>query len=195
MRFFASILAWALIFSFNIKALSNSTPSKPLKVGLVLSGGGARGSAHVGVLKWFEEHRIPVNYVVGTSMGGLIGRTYALGMSPDEIAQLLNSIKWNEILSSGPSYKQLAYRRKEDQRFFQTGIELGLRHGVSLPAGLSTDHYIGLLFDRRTLPYSGISNLDELPIPYRRVAIGVLKAQQVVLKDGQLSLAMRATMS
>src|SRR5262245_19036187 len=116
-------------------------------------------------------------------------------MSPDEIADLLNSIKWNEILSSGPSYKQLAYRRKEDRRFFQTGIELGLRHGVSLPAGLSTDHYIGLLFDRLTLPYSGIASFDELPIPYRCVATDFLKAQQVVLKDGPLSLAMRATMS
>jgi NTE family protein len=195
LRFFVTVLAWSLIFSINIKAQSNSTPAKPLKVGLVLSGGGARGVAHVGVLKWFEEHHIPVDYLVGTSMGGLIGAIYAMGMSPDEMSELLHSIKWNEILSSGPSYKQLSFRRKEDQRFFQTGIELGLRKGVSLPAGLSTDHYIGLLFDRLTLPYSGIANFDELPIPYRCVATDFLKAQQVVLKDGPLSLAMRATMS
>jgi NTE family protein len=195
LRFFGSVLAWSLIFSINIKAQANSTPVKQLKVGLVLSGGGARGVAHVGVLKWFEEHRIPVDYLVGTSMGGLIGAIYAMGMSPDEMNELLHSIKWNEILSSGPSYKQLSLRRKEDQRFFQTGIELGLRQGISLPAGVSTDHYIGLLFDRLTLPYSGIANFDELPIPYRCVATDFLRAQQVVLKDGPLSLAMRAAMS
>ncbi len=190
------MVALLFISSISVGAQEvKSISTKPLKIGLVLSGGGARGVAHVGVLQWLEEHRIPVNYVVGTSMGGLVGGIYAIGMSPLEIRALLNSIEWDEMLSSGPSYKQLAFRRKEDKRDYPSGIELGLRHGVGLPLGMSTDHYIGLMFDRITLPYMGIKSFDDLPIPYRCVATDFLKAQQVILKDGQLSTAMRATMS
>ncbi|HKX31748.1 MAG TPA: patatin-like phospholipase family protein [Blastocatellia bacterium] len=180
-----------------VESLARSERGRPeaLKVGLVLSGGGARGVAHIGVLRWFEEHRIPVDYVAGTSMGGLIGGVYAMGMGPAEIQALLHAIRWKEILSTGPGYQDLSFRRKEDRRAFQTGIEMGLRHGISLPLGLSTDHFIGLLFDRLTLPYHGIKNFDELPIPYRCVATDFLKAEQVVMKDGPLSTAMRATMS
>jgi NTE family protein len=170
-------------------------PPKPLKIGLVLSGGGARGIAHVGVLKWFEEHRIPVDLVAGTSMGGLVGALHAMGSSPAEMREILNSIQWDEVLSTGPSFRQLSFRRKEDRRAYQSKIELGLRHGVALPLGLSTDHYIGLLFDRLTLPYAGIGSFDELPTPFRCVATDFLRAESVVLKDGSLSSAMRATMS
>ena len=171
----------------------SSAPS--LKIGLVLSGGGARGVAHIGVLQWLEEHRIPVNYVTGTSIGGLIGGVYSMGMSPAEARQLLNSLKWDEIFSTGPSYQQLGPRRKEDRRAFQSGIELGLRQGVNFPPGLSTNHYIGLVLDHLTLAYSGIKNFDELPIPYRCVATDFLKGEQVIFKDGALATAMRATMS
>lgn len=178
-----------------VQPASERAPKTQLKVGLVLSGGGARGIAHVGVLEWFEQHRIPVDYVAGTSMGGLVGAIYAMGTPPAEMRALLKAIKWAEMLSSGPSYEQLAYRRKEDRHSFQTSFDLGLRHGARLPLGLSSAHYIGLLFDRLTLPYAGIASFDELPIPYRCVATDFLKAQPVVLKDGSLSNAMRATMS
>jgi NTE family protein len=172
-----------------------ATSPKPLKIGLVLSGGGARGIAHIGVLKWFEEHRIPVDLVAGTSMGGIIGALHAMGSSPTEMREMLNSIEWDEMLSTGPSFRQLSFRRKEDRRAYPSKIELGLRHGVALPLGLSTDHYIGLLFDRLTLPYAGIGSFDELPTPFRCVATDFLRAESVVLKDGSLASAMRATMS
>ncbi len=161
----------------------------------MLSGGGARGIAHVGVLEWVEEQRIPVHYIAGTSMGGLVGALYAMGMRPAEIRQFLNSQNWDELLGSGTSFEKLSFRRKEDKRNFQSGIEIGLRKGISLPLGVSSAHYIGLLIDRVTLPYYGIGSFDELPIPYRAVATDFLAAKPVVMKDGSLASAMRATMS
>jgi NTE family protein len=168
---------------------------KAPKIGLVLSGGGARGIAHIGVLRWFEEHRIPVHYLSGTSMGGLIGGLYAMGKSPAEMLQIINAIDWTQALGAGPTYKETNFRRKEDKRQFQIDFELGLKNGVSLPTGLSSAHYIGLLFDRLTLPYWNIKSFDELPIPFRCMATDFIKGQQVVLQDGSLSSALRATMS
>lgn len=166
-----------------------------LKVGLVLSGGGARGVAHVGVVEWLEKNRIPVDYITGTSMGGLIGAIYATGRTPDEMKSILRDQNWERLLSSGPSYRELAYRRKDDRRSYQIGLDLGYRDGLSLPLGVSSAHYIGLLIDRLTLPYSNLKNFDELPIPYRCVATDMLAAKPLVLQDGSLSSAMRATMS
>lgn len=181
------------------KALSQHPPTqpttKPLTIGLVLSGGGARGMAHVGVLEWFEQHRIPVNYIAGTSMGGLIGAIYSMGMPPAEMREFLKSRKWDQLFSASPGYESLSFRRKEDKRNFQSGLEIGLRKGVSLPLGISSAHYIGLLIDRLALPYADIQSFDEMPIPYRAVATDFLAAESVVLKDGPLSSAMRATMS
>jgi NTE family protein len=180
----------------NPQPTPSSTPgTKPLKIGLVLSGGGARGVAHVGVLEWFEEHRIPVDYVAGTSMGGLIGAIYSMGMPPAEMRKFLKERRWDELFSSGPSYEKLSFRRKEDKRNFQSGLEVGLRKGVSLPLGVSSGHYIGLLVDELALPYYDIKSFDDLPIPYRSVATDFLAAKPVVMKDGSLASAMRATMS
>ncbi|MBK8316888.1 MAG: patatin-like phospholipase family protein [Acidobacteria bacterium] len=169
--------------------------TKRLKIGLVLSGGGARGVAHVGVLEWMEQHRIPVDYLAGASMGGLVGGIYAMGMPVSEMRPFLRSLNWDELFSSGPAFDQIAFRRKEDKRSFQVGIEMGYRQGLSLPLGVSSAHYIGLLFDRLTLPYSDMKSFDDLPIPYRCVATDFLKARTLVLKDGSLGSALRATMS
>lgn len=166
-----------------------------LKVGLVLSGGGARGVAHVGVIEWMEKNHIPVDYIAGTSMGGLIGAIYAMGRSPEEMKKLLLSQNWDQLLSQGPGYDQLSFRRKDDKRTYQIDIEMGYRNGLSLPLGVSSAHYIGLLIDRQTLPYSNLSSFDELPIPYRCVATDLVSAKSLVLKDGSLASAMRATMS
>lgn len=169
--------------------------NSPLRVGLVLSGGGGRGLAHLGVLQWFEEHRIPVDYIAGTSMGGLVGATYAMGMSPAEIRALLKSVEWEQLFSGSPAFEQLAFRRKEDRRAFQTSIEVGYRNGLALPLGISSGHYLGLLIDRIALPYSTVTNFDELPIPYRAVATDFRNAEPLVMGAGSLASAMRATMS
>src|SRR5262245_51492920 len=95
------------------------------KIGLVLSGGGARGWAHVGVLRWFEEQHIPVDYIAGTSMGGLVGAMYAMGSSPSEIKRIGEELDWDKALSGPPSFDELSFRRKEDQRAYPSDIELG----------------------------------------------------------------------
>lgn len=196
------MLALTLLIQSHAKAQTQdtnnkkgATSAKRLKVGLVLGGGGARGIAHVGVLEWFEKNRIPVDYIAGTSMGGLVGAIYAMGMKADEMRPFIKTLNWDELLSSGPDFEQLSFRRKEDKRNYQVGLEIGYRKGLSLPLGVSSAHYIGLLIDRVTLPYSGIKNFDELPIPYRCVATDFIAAKPLVLKDGSLASAMRATMS
>jgi NTE family protein len=164
-------------------------------IGVALEGGGAMGLAHIGVLKWFEEHHIPVDYVAGTSMGGLVGGFYATGMTPEEMQKLIEGLDWREILGDRTPYEDLSYRRKEDQRAYPNSLIFGLRHGLSAPAGLIAGHQIGLLIDRVTLPYYGISSFDDMPVPFRCVATDLVSGQSHVFKDGPLAIALRSTMS
>src|SRR5260370_166684 len=165
------------------------------KIGVALEGGGAMGLAHIGVLKWFEEHHIPVDYVAGTSMGGLVGGFYATGMSPDELKTLIDGMDWRKILGDRTPYEDLAFRRKEDQRAYPNSLIFGLRGGLNLPPGLNAGHQIGLLIDRVTLPYDEVSSFDALPVPFRCVAPDLLSQKAYLFKDGSLAAALRATMS
>jgi len=165
------------------------------KIGVALEGGGALGLAHVGVLRWFEEHHIPVDYVAGTSMGGLVGGFYATGRSPEELQTLVEGIDWRKILGDRTPYEDLSYRRKEDQRAYPNSLILGLRHGLSLPAGLNAGHQIGLLIDRVTLPYYDVASFDALPTPFRCVASDLISGKPHVFEKGSLASALRATMS
>jgi NTE family protein len=153
------------------------------------------GLAHIGVLKWFDEHHIPVDYVAGTSMGGLVGGFYATGMNPDEMQTLIAGLDWRKILGDRTPYEDLSYRRKEDQRAYPNSLIFGLRHGLSAPAGLIAGHQIGLLIDRVTLPYYGVSSFDEMPVPFRCVATDLVSSKPYVFKDGPLAVALRSTMS
>jgi NTE family protein len=176
-------------------AQQNRAPRARPKIGVALEGGGAMGLAHIGVLKWFEEHHIPVDYVAGTSMGGLVGGFYATGMTPGELKTLIDGMDWRKILSDRTPYEDLAFRRKEDQRAYPNSLVFGLRNGLSLPAGLNAGHQIGLLIDRVTLPYDEISSFDALPVPFRCVATDLVSRKPYVFKDGSLAGALRATMS
>jgi NTE family protein len=148
------------------------------------------------VLQWLEEHRIPVDYLAGTSMGGLVGAMYAMGSSPNEIREIGNELDWDKALSGPPSFDELSYRRKEDQRAYPSDIELGAgKEGIKLPSAINPGHNIGLIFDRLTLPYATLRNFDDLPIPFRCVATDMLEAKPVVFRSGPLSKALRATMS
>jgi NTE family protein len=177
------------------RSLSQGTTKARPKIGVALSGGGARGFAHIGVLQWFEEHRIPVDYIAGTSMGGLIGAMYAMGRSPAEIRQLVTTLDWDVLLRGYTAFRDLSYRRKEDRLNIPGPITLGLRHGVRLPVGINPGHDVSLLFDRLTLPYDNIGSFDDLPIPFRCVATDLVAGEPVVFKDGSLARALRATMS
>ena len=171
------------------------TKPRRARIGIALEGGGALGLAHVGVLQWFEEKHIPVDYVAGTSMGGLVGGLYATGKSPKELEEIVEQQNWDIIIGGKTPYEDLSYRRKEDARDYPTFIQLGLKKGVLLPAGLNAGHQISLLIDRETLPYANLKSFDELPIPYRCVATDLVSGKEVVFKDGSLPQAMRATMS
>ncbi|HEY6946221.1 MAG TPA: patatin-like phospholipase family protein [Candidatus Acidoferrum sp.] len=171
------------------------TPQRRPKIGVALEGGGAMGLAHIGVLKWFEEHHIPVDYVAGTSMGGLVGGFYATGMTPEEMQKLIEGLDWRKILGDRTPYEDLSYRRKEDQRAYPNSLIFGLRHGLSAPAGLIAGHQIGLLIDRVTLPYYEVSSFDDLPVPFRCVATDLVSGQSHVFQDGALPVALRSTMS
>jgi NTE family protein len=177
------------------RAQQTSTPRPRPKIGLALEGGGAMGLAHIGVLKWFEEHHIPVDYVAGTSMGGLVGGFYATGMSPDELKTLIDGMDWRKILGDRTPYEDLAFRRKEDQRAYPNSLIFGLRGGLTLPAGLNAGHQIGLIIDRVTLPYDEVPSFDALPVPFRCVATDLASGKPHVFQDGSLAVALRATMS
>jgi NTE family protein len=184
-----------LLWPGALRAQQTSTPRPRPKIGLALEGGGAMGLAHIGVLKWFEEHHIPVDYVAGTSMGGLVGGFYATGMTPDELKTLIDGMDWRKILGDRTPYEDLAFRRKEDQRAYPNSLIFGLRRGLTLPAGLNAGHQIGLIIDRVTLPYDEVPSFDALPVPFRCVATDLVSGKPYVFQDGSLAVALRATMS
>jgi NTE family protein len=164
------------------------------KIGVAFGGGSAKGIAHVGVIRWFEEHRIPIDVAAGTSMGGLIGGCYATGMSAAELDQMLSTMNWDELFgSSNFAFKNI--RRKTDARAYPSRLEFGLRKGFSPPTSLNTGEQVDLLLARISAPYYGIATFDELPTPFRAVAVDLLSATQVILDRGSLASAMRATMS
>ena len=186
-----SLAAWQIPFFGQ-----NSPPVKRPKIGLVLSGGGARGFAHIGVLKVLEANRIPVDYIGGASMGGLVGAMYAMGKTPAEIEEFVGALDWDKLLQITASFENLSFRRKEDRRNIPAPITLrGKANNLRLPNALNSGHEIALLIDRVTLPYAKVRNFDELPIPFRAVGTDMVRGTSVTLGSGSLSQALRATMS
>lgn len=171
-----------------------SSAQQRRRVGVAFGGGSARGLAHVGVVRWFEEHHIPIDLIAGTSMGGLIGGGVSAGMSASELSALLQQVNWDEMFGFSPfQYKNI--RRKEDARAYPSRIELGLKQGLSLPIALNNGQQVDFLLARIAGPYGTLASFDELPTPFRAIAVDLVTAQQVVLEKGSLASAMRATMS
>ncbi|PYX29796.1 MAG: hypothetical protein DMG77_11495 [Acidobacteria bacterium] len=179
----------------NPSPATTATPARRPHIALALSGGGARGLAHVGVLQWMEENHIPIDSVAGTSMGALVGAVYATGMNTKEVRDFVKTIEWDDVLLREPSYDQLSYRRKQDRTAYQVGAMLGIKHGLTGPNGLSPAHGVGLLIDRIAFPYSTISTFDDLPTPFRCVATDMLTGDAITLRDGSLAESLRATMA
>jgi NTE family protein len=190
------LVSFFLLLLLSGRAYSQEpAPIRHPRIGIALSGGGARGLAHIGVLQWMEENRIPVDHVAGTSMGALVGSMYATGMSPAEMRRWVEDIDWDQALLAEPSYDQLAFRRKEDRSNYQVAIPLGLKHGLDGPNGFNPGQGVGLILSRIAFAYSTVSSFDELPIPFRCVATDMLRGDAVVLKDGSLAESLRASMS
>ncbi len=174
---------------------ADSTASRP-RIGLVLSGGGARGAAHVGALKVLEEMRIPIDAVAGTSMGAVVGGLYASGMSAGEIESLLGSVNWQDALRDRPQRAELGFRRKQDDRNFLVRYSLGIKdEGFVLPKGLIQGQKLGQLLRAATLPVAQIDDFDRLPVPLRVVTTDLETGAPVVMQSGDLATAMRASMS
>src|ERR1700757_2388970 len=164
-------------------------------IGLVLEGGGALGLAHIGVLRWLDENHIPIDYVAGTSMGGLVGGLYATGMSGEEINEFLKTVNWNRSLRNELPYQARSFRRKKDKRDYPNDLEFGLKHGINFPSGFNSGQQVGLILDRLALPFSDLASFDELPTPLRCVATDLVTGKATVFDRGSLARALRATMS
>jgi NTE family protein len=163
-------------------------------VGVAFGGGSARGIAHVGVIRWFEEHHIPIDVAAGTSMGGLIGGAFATGMSSGEIDEMIQRLNWDQLFGASTfAFKNI--RRKADARAYPSRLEFGLARGIIPPTSLNNGGQVDLLVGNIAAPYYDIQTFDELPTPFRAVAVDLLSATPVVMDRGSLATAMRATMS
>jgi NTE family protein len=186
-----SLLAILLLCSAAVAA-ADSAP----RVGLVLSGGGARGAAHIGVLKVLEEQRIPVHAIAGTSMGAVVGGLYASGLSAAEIATLIDSEEWRAGFSEPAPRDRLSFRRKSEDQNFLVKFPLGIKSGsFRLPKALVSGQRVSQVLRRVTFPVARLDAFDQLPIPFRAVATDLETGDPVVLSGGDLVDAMRASLA
>ena len=175
------------------------------KVGLVLSGGGAKGAAHIGVLKYIEEVGLPIDYIAGTSMGSIIGGMYALGYSADEILDIISHVDWDRLMSDEVDRKEISYKRKQESSnqlltipFHMTTDkeELQLRSFKnSLPTGIVSGDNLLNLFNSLSIGYADPMTYDELPIPFICIATNMMNGEAEVMNKGVFSKSLRASMA
>lgn len=164
------------------------------KIGIVLAGGGAKGFSHVGVLQLLDSLNIPIDFVAGNSMGGLVGGLYSIGYSGKDLEKFAKGLDWNHLLNDNPPREELPFIEKQKTGKYQ--LRIGLKgYMPAIPSGLIYGQNIEMMFLGITAPYEGIDSFNDLPIPFRCVAVDLVSGKQVVLKDGSLAKAMRATMS
>lgn len=163
---------------------------------LVLGGGGARGTAHIGVLQVLEREHIPIDCITGTSMGAIVGGMYAAGYTADEILATLNGIDWKDTFRDDPPRDDLPMRRKEDELRFVAAVELGLKNGrIAFPRGAIQGQKLQLILRRLLLSVVDVDDFDTLPIPFRAIATDIARGEKVVFGRGDLAQAIRASMS
>lgn len=194
--------AIALLLTAPLEVLANPPVPQEASAGqrprtcLVLGGGGARGAAHIGILRVLERERVPVDCIVGTSMGAIVGGMYAAGYSADEIESILEGVDWNDVLHDRTPRKQRSMRRKQEDLRRLGGVELGFRDGkVAVPQGVIQGQRLELLLRRLMLPTWQVAHFDDLPIPFRAVAADIVTGEKVVFEKGELAMAIRASMS
>jgi NTE family protein len=162
----------------------------------VLSGGGARGAAHIGVLKVLDDLHIRVDAIAGTSMGAVVGGLYASGMSAREIETVMTSLNWQDAFRDRPPREDLTFRRKQEDENFLVKFPLGVRGAhIQLPKGLIQGQKLSQTLRRLTLPVAHITSFDELPTRFAAVATDLETGDAVVMKSGDLTTAMRASLS
>jgi len=195
LRFIVALIAFASITQTHA-ACGNRTPgdTRP-RIGLALSGGGARGAAHIGVLKALEKLRIPIDCIAATSMGALVGGTYATGMAPEEMEARLFAVNWNDLFIDRPPREDLPYRRKQDETTYLR-LELGVRDNELLfQRGVINGQKFDLLFRELASGAVDTDDFDRLRIPFRAVATDAESGRMTVFDKGDLAAAMRASTS
>jgi NTE family protein len=199
-RTLSGLLLSGFLFLSALPAVASESLQPPAgakrpKIGLVLSGGGARGAAHVGVLKVLEEYRVPVDVIVGTSMGALVGASYASGSSVAEMEEIIAGISTELLFKDKPPRQELSMRRKQDDYNIFFGPEVGIRDGqLGLPKGAVSGVQLETVL-RRLSKVKGFHRFDDLPIPYRAVATDLVTGKAVIFSEGELANVMRASMS
>tara|TARA_R110001583_G_scaffold10417_4_gene47856 strand:+ start:28029 stop:30230 length:2202 start_codon:yes stop_codon:yes gene_type:complete len=190
-----SLLIIVMNLNLNAQSIKDSLQenSRP-KIGLVLSGGGAKGFAHIGVLKVLEELNMPIDYISGTSMGSIIGAFYAMGYSASEIEKLVLSQDWEELLTDEISRKYIHVKDKQDLDRYVISFPIKPK-GIRIPAGIVKGQNILNLFDRHTIEYHGNTDFRKFPIPFVCIATDLETGDAVVLDKGNISEALRASMA
>ena len=184
-------LIYIIFLLYGFSANAADTP----KIGLTLSGGGARGLSHIGVLQALEELRIPVAYLSGTSMGGVIGGLYASGLTTQELKEAVTGgIDWKKVFSTIPPREELSLRDKQQLNRFIPGLEVGLSSEQIIASGFLGGQELFLTLHRYTRGIE-LPDFNQLPIPFKCVATDINKAEPIVLEKGNLAMALRATMS
>lgn len=207
MRKLLRILWMTLFMSIAFTAYSQDTTSVKVrpKIGLVLSGGGAKGAAHIGVLKYIEEIGIPIDYIAGTSMGAIVGGMYAIGYSADEILELISAVDWDMLISNQVDRQRISYTSKSENMTqlvtipFSVGAdrqELQFRSFKnSLPTGIISGDNLVNLFNSLSVGYSDPVDFDQLPIPFLCIATNMVSGEADILDKGIFSKSLRASMA
>lgn len=182
-----------MLTSFAVLAAETARP----KIGLVLSGGAARGLAHIGVLKALEEQGVRIDAIAGTSMGAVVGGLYASGYSIAELENLATTLDWQQALSDAPPRKDVPFRRKQDDRDFLVKQKLSFRDdgSLGLPLGVIQGQNLALLLESKLAHTADIRDFDKLPIPFRAVATDITSGEKVIFRRGHLPQVIRASMS
>ena len=194
----ASVLTAACVTTIPALAEEPAPPPPPHrpKVALVLSGGGARGSAHIGVMKVLEEYHVPVDLIVGTSMGSIVGGLYAAGWSSEELDTKITEIDWGSVFVDRLPREEKTFRRKEEDSRFLIPIKMRFKHWKPyLPPAVIGGQNLELLFQRLAIEATGETDFDRFPIPIAPSPPICANGTAVVIESGSLSTAMRASMS
>ena len=174
---------------------ATAKPARP-RVALVLSGGGARGFAHIGVLKVLQELHVPVDMVVGTSMGGVVGGAYAAGASVADLEKMARETDWQRVVADRPPREELAFRRREEDLLLASRIEFGVsRDGISTPPAAASNAALEMALTRLLPPGMRDRPASALPLPFRSVASDLVSGELVELVDTPLFLSMRASLA
>ena len=193
----SQIIIWGIVLlstPYLIAQTNNVELSNSPKIGLILSGGGALGFAHIPTLKILDSLEIPIDYIAGTSMGGIAAALYSIGYSGIELEHLVKSVDWLELFSDKPNRDLIPYfLKKDDGKYqFSFGIE---GNNILPPSGLIRGQKISLLLSKLTYAYEKVPDFDHLPIPFRCTAVDLITGDEVILKNGSLAKAMRSTMA